>query len=201
VKQSDKFKKYLFFIIFIPILLFILSINSHVRADNSLDGTYNVNFPAGTMFKGILPHNLSTAYNNVNDKVELIIPVDIQIGDVICIPKDSKLIGSIIRLGRAQQGKNGFFEIVFNSLKLPDNQELNILAHVWTKDGTGVFGGEFTDRVGYKKVPHSILGIGSVVQLIPDGPRKMGKDTEILTGSEWILVLDKELKINIIKDY
>jgi len=201
VKQFKNTIKHLsIFLVF----LLVLGITPGVKAYQSSDSQDNsvlVSFPVGTMFKGILQYNASTKSNNVGDIIELILPADILVGDAICIPKNSKLIGDIIRLGRAQQGKNGFIEVVFNRLQFPDDQEISILAHVWTKDGTGILGGELTERIGYKKVSHSIWGIGSVAQLIPDGPRQMGKETEILTGSEWILVLDKELKLNIIKDY
>ena len=163
--------------------------------------TYTVSFPAGTLFKGILENSISTEICNTGDLFIITIPADIQIGDVNCIPKNSKLVGRIVRLGRAQAGRNGFMEVIIETLKFPDDQEVGMLAHIWTKDGTGNIGGEFTERSKYRKMKQSIEGIGDVAQLIPYGPRVMGKDTEALVGSEWIAVLDRELRLIIEKDY
>jgi len=160
------------------------------------DGNYYyVNFPPGTIFRGLLQSGISSVSSNVGDEFDLIIPADIQIGEVVCIPQDSKFIGSIVRMGRAQAGKNGFMQISIESLKLPDGQEISILGHLWTKNALSTIGGELTEREGYRKMQQSIEGVGDVAQLIPYGPRVMGKDTEVLPGSEWVLVLDRNLKV------
>ncbi|MCK7467683.1 MAG: hypothetical protein MZU91_05875 [Desulfosudis oleivorans] len=68
------------------------------------------------------------------------------------------------------------------------------------KNGTGIIGGEITERSMFKNQVHSIEGIGDIAQLIPVGPRAMGMETEVYAGSEWIVALQRKLVINITKD-
>ncbi|MFH0702973.1 MAG: hypothetical protein V2B14_05490 [bacterium] len=197
----SQYRLILFFILF---LAFTVGLNTSIFAQNPSFNeninSYKVNFPAGTIFKAILQYKISTELNNPEDKVYLIVPDDINIGKIICIPKNSKFIGKIIDLKKAQIGQNGYFNIVIETLQFPNDKEISILGHIWTKENTGKIGGEFTERTKYRKVPYYIEGIGIIVQLVPDGPRQMGKETQQLSGSEWIIVLDKELNLDIAKD-
>lgn len=184
----------LLFLVFSAVFSANLKIFANEYSENS-DNIVSVKFPAGTMFKAILQDNISTSENNAGDEVSLIVPSDLMLGDTLCIPENSKFIGRIRRIEKAQQGRNGLIEVIFETLKFAEGQEISILAHVWTKDKTGILGGELTDHSRYKRVPVSIEGIGNIAQMVPDGPRIMGKETEILVGSEWIIVLDKDLNV------
>ena len=196
-------KSFIIYILFLAIVVFIYPCNlSFAQYSNLIENknSYTAKFPSGTFLKGILQENLSTGTNHVGDTVTLIIPFDISLGNVLCIPKDSILIGKIVRLQRPQIGMNGLFQIVFHTLALSNDKNISILGHIWTKNNDGIIGGELTNRTSYKYVPHYIEGLQTILKKIPDGPRTMGKDTNITASTEWIIVLDKELVLLIEKE-
>jgi len=181
-------------------LLFSLIFVSGIEAKDQTDDNspkLTVTFPKGSLFRGILQQKISTKINHIGDKVELIIPADIIFKNYLYIPANSKFVGRINKLSKSKPGQDGYLQIEINKLIIPDGRIIDVYAHIWTKKENGVIGGALTKRVGYKKAVHSIAGIGDVVQYLPAGPRIEGKETELLPGSEWIISLDKELKLNI----
>ncbi|MDD3013860.1 MAG: hypothetical protein PHC34_09180 [Candidatus Gastranaerophilales bacterium] len=165
-----------------------------------LDNQNVVTFYEGTLFKAILQQKISTGINNICDKVELITPADINLGETVCMPKDSKFIGKIVKLGKPEIGTNGYFQILFDTLRLPDGQNISIMARVWTKKNDYTIGGEATARSGFRPIVHNVQGMGSYIQQLPAGSREMGKDSELLPGSEVLIVLDKQLSFSVFKD-
>ena len=191
------------FLLIFSLLLILLCFNFSFAQNASLKESDNQNivtFYPGALFKAILQQKISTGVNTFGDKVELINPTDISLGEIVCIPKDSKFIGKIVKLEKPVIGSNGSFQILFDKLRLPEGQEFNIFARVWTKKGDGKIGGELTARTGFRPIVHDIQGIGSYIQLRQAGPREMGKDSELLPGSEVLIVLDKQLVFSILKD-
>jgi len=187
------------------LLCLFLTLNGQTSfAQNaSLKETANQNiitFYPGTLFKAILQQRISTEVNNVGDKVKLITPTDINLGENVCIPQDSKFFGRIVKLERPKIGSNGSFQIIFDTLSLPEGQNIKIMASVWTKKGDGTVGGEATKRSMFRPVVHSVDEIGRYVQQLPAGPREMGKDTELLPGTEVLIVLDKQLVLSVPKE-
>ncbi len=152
-------------------------------------------FPAGTFFKGVLQNDLSSSKSKIGDKVYLLIPFDVKIGKVTCIPKKSMIIGQVIQVQKAKQGKNGFIQTKFEYIKFPDGWGTQLSARLWSSDGKGIIGGETTKRTAYRKMPHYIDNMGAVVQLIESGPRSMGQEKNISAGSEFVIVLDTDLEI------
>ena len=198
----DIFMKKLFIIFLTSIILLLnFGVKTNSATLDESENAYSITLPAGTMLKIMLQQRISSEINNVGDNVEFIIQNDYNFQGVDFIPKNTKIIGKIIKLERAKFGQNGFFQILLYKLIQPDyNEEYNILAHIWTKNMDGLIGGELTRRAGFKKVPHLIQGLGGIVQTVPDGPRLMGKEKELLPGAEVITVLDRGLKIVIPKD-
>ncbi len=152
-------------------------------------------FPAGALFKGIIQNEVSSDSSHVGDKVYLLIPFDIKIGKITCIPKKSVVAGEVIRVEKAQQGRNGLLQIKFDYIKFSDGWGTKLTAHIWNHQGDGVIGGEPTRKNDYKKVVHYIEDIGAVVQLVETGSRIMGKEKFIKVGTEIIIVLDNNLEV------
>jgi hypothetical protein len=152
-------------------------------------------FPAGTLFKGRLQNQLSSASNKIGDQVYLLIPFDIKIGKITYIPKKSMVIGQVIQAQKAKQGKNGYIQLKFEYIKFPDGWGTPLSAYVWSETGGGILGGEITKKVSFKKIPHYMSDIGTVVQLVETGQRAMGQEKIIPSGTEFIIVLDNDLEI------
>ncbi|HBG49545.1 MAG TPA: hypothetical protein DDW90_08605 [Cyanobacteria bacterium UBA9971] len=155
-------------------------------------------FPSGTLFKGALQNQLSSANSKMGDKVYLLIPSEVKIGENTCIPKKSILIGQVIQAQKAQPGKNGFVQIKFEAIKFPDGWGTQLSAHVWSDNGSGIIGGETTKMVSYKKVPHYMQDVGTVVQLVQSGQRAMGQEKFLPAGTEFVIVLDNDLEVKYI---
>lgn len=189
-----KFLKYIFAALFV---FFLFNSAGFCRVSNfeKNPNPHTVTFSAGTLLQGILQEQLSSANNSVGDKVYLLMPSDIKIGKITCIPKKSIITGQIIQAQKAREGKNGFIQIRFDSIEFPDGWGTQLLAHVWNNEATGVIGGETTKRSTYRKIPHYIESMGIIAQLIETGPRITGKEKFIPAGTEFVIVLDNDLKV------
>lgn len=161
---------------------------------------YNVTFYSGTLFRAMLQQKVSSEFNNVGDKVELINPTNVYLGEYVCIPENSKFTGKIVKVEKPKVGSNGSFQVIFDTLILPDGQNITIMASIWTKKGDGVMGGEMTPRTVYRPTVYNVDGLGSYIHKLPSGPRALGKNTELLPGSEVLIVLDQKMSFNILKE-
>ncbi|MDD3149673.1 MAG: hypothetical protein PHV68_02470 [Candidatus Gastranaerophilales bacterium] len=167
-----------YFIFFIFITLFSASVFAQDKIVELKQGTY---------LKGILMQNISTASNKEGDIVELINPANIFF-DNIAISENTIYKGVIAKLEKPKLGQDGYFYINIDEIIFPDNSSFSIDAYLWTKKEGG-FGGDFTKRTEIKKMHHRIQGIGLIAQIIPTGPRSMGKDFEIKAGEEFVIVI------------
>ena len=194
-------KKALYFLVFLVLTLSFTPVLSAKNIEiKENPNNYQVTIPAGSLFEALFMYQISSEYNNVGDGVELIMPSALKYGDLTLIEKDTKFVGKIIKLQRAIIGQNGYVQILFDEIVFPDGKSGKILAHVWTKENTGIIGGDLTQHTKYKKMPHYIQGIGGVAQLIPVGPRVMGTETYILSGAQFRLVLDEDLSLVLPKE-
>ncbi len=157
-------------------------------------------FPRGTMIKAEIQETVSTKENQVGDPVRFIVVSDMTIGKATCIPKESFIYGKVVRLEHARQGRDGFFQILADKIVFPDGWHTPMVGKIWTKDGTGVIGGEITQMAEYRKIPHHIERIGPVVQLVKTGEREMGQERAITAGTEVIIVLDRVLQVKYLED-
>jgi len=199
INNFTKIIKIFYIAIFCLLLIVQGAVAQSVNFKESEDQN-TINFYAGTLFKAVLQQKISTGVNNVGDRVEFITPADISLGETVCLPEGSRFIGKIVRLGKPTVGSNGYIQMIFDILRLPDGQDISIFASIWSKKGEGIFGGEPSLKTGYRPVVTDLQGIGSFIHMIPAGPREMGKDSELLPGSEVIIVLDKNLTFNIFKE-
>lgn len=164
---------------------------------NSPENYSTVILPQGTLLKTILQHKIGSGLNNLDDTVETMIMMDLNYNNSILIPRGSKLIGRITKISKPEVGKNATIQIVFHKLKIVDGTTYEILGRIWTPDGYSTLGGELTDRVSVRRIAHYIEGIGGIIQLVPDGPRKIGSEVEYLPGTEFVIVMDKRLKLKV----
>lgn len=174
--------------------------NGADEEENYQDKYETIKFPKGTMIKGVLQHKISSAINNINDTVELMVMLGMQINGLSCVPKGTKILGNISKIGKPEIGKNASIQIIFNTIRISGKKDIKILGYIYTPEGYSTLGGELTDRVKTKTIVHKIQGIGGVLELIPDGPRKMGKDVEYYPGTEFLIVLEKDLTLKILKE-
>lgn len=178
----------LFFILNLPVFAQVFSFEKQPN-DNT------ATFPAGTLFKGVLQNRLSSAKSKVGDKVYLILPFDVKIGEITCIPAKSLVVGQVIDAQKAKEGRNGSIQVKFEKIMFPDGWTTKLAARLWDRTGQGIIGGEVTHRAAYKKVPHYMEDIGTVAQLVETGPRTMGREKVINPGTEFIIVLDDDLEV------
>lgn len=194
MKNFNKFLKY-----FLTIFVIFFGMNSAGFAQ-VFDFEENPNlstvvFPAGTLFKGKIQNELSSDKIVIGNRVYFLIPFNVKIGKITCIPKNSLVTGKVIQAQKAQPGRNGSIQIKFDEIQFPDGWKTQLSAHVWSQGEQGIIGGELTKRTLYKKVPHYIEDIGIVVALKETGERAMGQEKYIPAGTECIIVLDNDLKV------
>ncbi len=154
-----------------------------------------ITLPAGTLIRAESYKEISSKKNRIGDDVVFIVTSKLSVDKNLAIPKDSLLQGKIVQLERAQQGRDGYFQIIFDRIIFPDGWKSDIMAKIWTKRGTGIIGGNLTKGRDYKKSPHYIENIGPVAQLVKTGPKAMGEEKTLPRGSEFVIVLEKDLHI------
>lgn len=152
-------------------------------------------FPAGALLKGTILNQMSSVSSKIGDEVYFLIPFDVKIGKITCIPKKSLITGHVINVERAKPGRNGLVQIKFEHIKFPDGWGAPLVARIWTEQRDGIIGGEATKRNDLKKVVHYIEDIGAVAQLVETGERVMGQEKIIKAGTELVIVLDNNLEV------
>lgn len=182
-------------------LLSITSANAQVFSFESESKEHTAVFPRGTMIKAVLQNTISTKINNVGDAAVFIVDSDLLIGNAICIPEGSYLYGKVLRIEKAKKGRDGLIQIIIYKIMFPDGWQTQMSGRIWTRDGTGIMGGNTTKRVEYKKIPHYIDRIGPVAQLVKTGERKMGQERAMPAGKNYIIVLNQDLKVNYLESF
>jgi len=154
-------------------------------------------FSAGTFLKGFLQNQLSSSENKVGDSVYVIIPYGVKIGKITCIPKNTLITGHITQVGKPVTGYNGYIQVKFDYITFPDGWGTTFSGHVWNLGGKGILGGEATNKTLYRKIPHYMENVGTVVQLVAVGQGAMGKETTVEKNTEFIIVLDSDLNVTV----
>lgn len=154
----------------------------------------------GTFFKGLLQQEVSTSTHVEGDSVRLINQFDVILRDTLIIPKDALFLGFISKLQEPIEGRDALMTIKVNKILYPSGHSLEINAHIWS-DKDDILGGDITPRSSYKKMPHHSEGYrNGILQILPDGPRMMGKDLIFDVGKELIIQLDEDLNIKLGND-
>jgi len=186
--------------IFCLFFLFTCSAQSQVFSFETNADTGKALLPKGTMIKAVLRQTVTSKDNFVGDTVSFVTLSDLLVGKALCIPKESLLTGKIVQIEGAKQGRDGYFQILIVEIIFPDGWRTNLAAKIWTRDGTGIIGGGAVIKQEYKKIPHRIEHIGSIVQLVKTGASAMGQERALLAGNEMIIVLEENLQVKYLQD-
>lgn len=94
----------------------------------------NCTLPLNTPIELELLDNLSSKTNKIDDYFSMIVKMDIKIGDIIVIPKDSKAIGQVVHAAKARMGgKAGELILAARYVELPQGR-------IKLKSGLGLAG-------------------------------------------------------------
>ena len=192
-------------ITFIIILTMIFANNTLYKkalaiSIEEFDQYYSVYFPAGSYFSIVLEEPLDTGVNHEEDTFNAIIDTNLYAGNLIIIPRGSRVLGKITYIERAHIGRNSTINIRFISIT-PSNSKLSISINALIKDknSDGSIGGTLTEKTELKKIVHNIEGIGAIDQVVPTGPRAMGNEIYIPAGERWIIQLIDPVTITVPK--
>lgn len=188
-------------IISLSVLLLFLVKDSVNAAEIEDFGDYTaITFPAGTYFAVMLTNSIDSGVSKVDDLVEAVFPSDMYIGEMTVIPKGSKLIGKILSIESAHQGRNALIRLSFFSI-IPANGTgaVPISAILKDKNSDGSIGGQLTEKTKYRVVVHYVEGIGGYGQGIRTGPRSMGQEIYISPGERWTIQLQEPARFIIPK--
>lgn len=194
MKNFYKFIKY-----FLAVFVIFFSVNLQGFAQifnfEKNPNLSTVTFPAGTLFRGRIQNELNSGKVVIGDMVYFVIPFNVKMGKVTCIPKDALVTGRVVQVQKAKPGRNGLLQIKFDEIQFPDGWKTEFSAHIWTRDNQGIIGGELTKKTSLRKVPHYIEGIGTVASTVQVGQRAPGKEKKLPAGTECVIVLDKDLHV------
>ena len=153
--------------------------------------------PKGTFFRGFIAQTISSEFNNSGDIVKVLITADFTINDTVILPRNSVFVGEIKNLEKAQQGMDGHFEININSVNFPNGKKYPTKGYIVSAKNKRIFGGGFSKRSGHKTVLHRSECFGSkgVLQLMQNGPRKIGNETKIKMGEMVTILLEEDIKL------
>ena len=151
--------------------------------------------PKKTFFRGFIAQTISSEFNNSGDIVKVLITADFTINDTVILPKNSLFIGEIKNLEKAQQGMDGHFEIPINTVVFPNGKKYVAKGYIVSAKNKRIFGGNFSKRSGHKTVLHrsECFGPKGVLQLMQNGPRKIGEETKIKMGEMVTIVLEEDI--------
>jgi len=167
-----------------------------VRKPPAIKGMYYMTIPAGVFLKGIMQSEISTKTNNLNDPIRAIIPTNFYLMNAICIPQNSIIEGEITEFALPKKGRDAIMRLHFNKLTFPDYKSCPIDADLWM-DGSNVVGGQPSELSEMREVPFSVGGLSPGYLLMkPTGEYRMGKDMTLSAGSEVIIKINNEIKIN-----
>lgn len=185
--------------IFIAILisLFVSTQNAFCVDLNSapkIKDFHTLTIRKGTFIKGFLDSEISSEYNKLNDDVFVNIPNDISLLSATVIPANSTIAGNIVKIEKAQQGRNGLFVIKFRRIIYPNGSQYKIKAHLYSIQEESMIGGEFTGRSETRKMVYKNQGLGAgAIRYMPDGPRRFGKETKLKAGQDLLIQIDEDI--------
>lgn len=154
--------------------------------------------PEGSFFRGYIGQTVSSEFNNNGDLVKILITSDFTIKDKVILPKNSIFLGVISGLEKAQQGRDGMFSIDITNILFPDGKTLKAQGYVVSSKKDRVFGGGLSKRSGHKSSLHRSVAFGrkGTLQLLQNGPRKVGEETKIQMGQFVTILIEKPINVD-----
>lgn len=182
-------------VVFLTIILLANTAHCAVFSFEAEPDTGAAVFPTGTMFRVVIQQTISSKENKTGDPVSFRLVSDVTVGKSVCIPEGSVFLGEVIDISPAKEGRDGFFRIHIDELVLTDGWRTGLSARILDNRATDLVGGGITKRTEYRKIPHSIDGLGTVVQLVRTGPRAFGENRALPAEHELIIVLESDLEV------
>jgi hypothetical protein len=179
-------KKYLIIII---LSIFTL-ISNFVSCQADEETTLKVR--EGTFVKVISRDEFSTLTADVEDEVSFINLQDMYVYETNAIPANTIFYGEIEEVLEPVEGKDGAMKIAINKMITPDKKVYKINAHIYSENDNYI-GGKNTGSTYYHKVPHYIQGLQPMLQVAPLNVFDVGKHTIVKPGSEFFIILEKDI--------
>jgi hypothetical protein len=150
----------------------------------------------GTTFVTTLETPVHSAYNQVNDVIEMRIIHDVWVGNRVVIDKGSRFIGHVAKLEAPIQGRDAELTLTVHALETLDG-ELSLMEGTpyMALDDAGKMGGEVTQPYAGRLVRYEVWGIGMYNRVMPAGPRAMGLHTQLRPGQLVRIRLDEPLTL------
>ena len=186
-------------------LLFVIPIILHAQQTKVSDSIYNL--PVGTRIRVKMDNEINSKVSSVNDTFTVIISSPVVVRDVEILPVGIVIEGKIINVKSASSGKNGSFDINFQTLQLTNKLRRDIDASLVNEitppksskvfntlailGGTtiGAILGNIADQSRGAIIGAGIgAGAGMATVLL-----KKGKDVRIRANEEFEIRLNKEV--------
>lgn len=154
----------------------------------------------GTFIKVLSLREICSASADTGDDVSFMNLLDMYVDETNVIPEKSIAYGYIEDVREPVQGLNGAMKIKINKIVTPEKKVIPINAYVFSPNDNYI-GGDQTSPKYYVKIPHFTKGLGNgradgVLQYAPVNIREDGKPVIIKPGSELLLILKDDLKLN-----
>lgn len=183
-------------IIFLIFITPITEAQPTAKKPAAIKGLYYMSIPAGVFLKGIMQSEISTKTNNLGDPIRAIIPTNFYLMNAICIPQNSIIEGEITEFALPKKGRDALMKLHFNKIIFPNYNYYPIDADLWM-DSSNVIGGQPSELSEMRQVPFSVEGLTpGYILMKPTGEYKIGKDMTLMAGSEVIIKVNNEIKIN-----
>lgn len=144
----------------------------------------------GTPIKLRLSQNVSSADAHVNDRVEFEVLEEVEVNNVLLIPKGSSAIGTVTEaVPKRRMARGGKLEIVLDSVRMVDGEKVALRA---VKEGKG----------GGHTAGMTIGIVAGALVFLPAAPLFLlmhGKDITIAKGTEVPSFVDGDMKLDLVK--
>ncbi len=182
-----KIKNILLILIFLVVMFLGIKINA--QETESVQ-----KLRAGMFIKVLVTDELSTLTADVGDEVSFINIQDLYLYETNAVPKNTIIYGEVEDVLEPVQGRDGAVKILITKMITPDKKVYKFKGHIFTENDN-YLGGNPTQSVYYRKVPHYTVGLRPHLQAAPLNVLEMGRHTIIKPGAELFVVLEEDVAI------
>ena len=177
----------------ILLLIFIFFIGMNIlNAEEPVDNNTNLKVRAGTFIKVMNLNEISTLVSDIEDEVQFLNINDMYVYETNVIPKNTKIFGEVEDVLEPVQGRNGAIKILITKMITPDKKVYKVKGHLYS-DNDNYFGGEETQPVYYRKVPHFQQRIRPILKAVPLNILEEGRHTVIKPGEELFVIIEEDI--------
>lgn len=187
-----KYKKLL-----LVILMLLTAAFSYAFADDDFElRDYDgIKLAKGTFIPVISLGEISTLYNDEQDKVEFSTTTDLYLRDINIIPQNSRITGYIEKINEPIVGTHASIVIKVTKLKFSDGFEIPFKGYVYSPSGNKIGGGMTAPASYIKKVSRRQGFLRMQTGYVPGPTRKMGEHIDIAPGASLLIILNTPIYI------